>query len=195
MAWQPNIPSATDQLSQSQGDLQGNFQELDTYLTTNHVPFGDPDEGKHKWVTFPVQAASPPAGAFVAGEVGLYSFLNPTTANNELYINTQSGTQVPMTARGNQWTYLPSGLLCKWGQTTATGAGQVVSINTGGALGPNFTAVLTIQLTPVYVASNLNSDAYIELVTQTFSSFTVNAKKRLSNASATVTFNWFIIGT
>jgi hypothetical protein len=73
MAYQANIPQPGDLLSQSQSDLLNNFMALQTLIDINHVDFASGDQGKHKWVTFPVQGAIPPAGSgFLAGELGLY---------------------------------------------------------------------------------------------------------------------------
>src|SRR5438445_164595 len=54
MAYQSNIPQATDQLSVSQGDILNNFAALSTFLNINHVDFASGDQGKHKWVTLTV---------------------------------------------------------------------------------------------------------------------------------------------
>jgi hypothetical protein len=135
MAYQPNIPLATDQLSQSQSDLQGNFQAIKALVDVNHVDFTDGvDMGKHKWINFPVQTGLP-GSSFAAGEVGLYNQLptaNPLTTVNELWINKQTtggAVQIPLTASvlsynpspsslSSGWSYLPSGILLKWGQST-----------------------------------------------------------------------------
>jgi hypothetical protein len=116
--YNPNIPLASAQLSVSQGQLLLNFGALQQWLAVNHVDYATSGAGKHKWVSLPVQSPnSPPTGAFAANEVGLYSFQNPQTTKNELYINKEDGTQVPITAcnpASTGYTYLPGGILVKW---------------------------------------------------------------------------------
>ncbi len=96
MAYNANIPLATDQLSQSQIDINANFQALKTLIDVNHVDFASADQGKHAKVTFPAQS---PAPTFILGEIGLYSFLSPITGVNELYINNSiNATNTPFSA-------------------------------------------------------------------------------------------------
>lgn len=67
MAYKPNIPAATDKLSVSQSDLQGNFQAIDDGTASPGVGYGydhitlaaASDVGKHKKVTFVEQSAAP----------------------------------------------------------------------------------------------------------------------------------------
>ncbi len=157
MPYQQNIPASTDQLSVSQGDIQGNFQNVKSLIDANHVTFNALGAGKHFKVSLPAQS---PAPTFDAGEVGLYSFLNPTTAKNELYINkTNQATvkQIPATASvlsitaapgsGTAgWTYLPSGILLRWG-TISGQTGYAVQTVTGSGF-PGFTQILNVQVTP-----------------------------------------------
>ena len=77
MAYTSNVPLSTDRFKDSQPVLLNNFMEIASLVAVNHEAFNLPDQGKHKFVTMPVQAAAPPVGAFVAGETGFYNFLNP----------------------------------------------------------------------------------------------------------------------
>lgn len=161
------IPLGPDALSLSQGELLNNFGAIESLIDNDHADFalGLGVAGQHNRVSFQTQAASPPAGtvvspSFTAGQVGLYSFLNTTTNKNELYVNklNQATTvQIPLTASvlsgtsapGNNvfgWTYLPSGVLLKWGTMTAISGSANVTVN-GGGLGPNFAGVMQIQIT------------------------------------------------
>src|SRR5271156_6351075 len=136
MVYQNNIPQPTDLLSKSQGDLLNNFAALKTLIDVNHVDFNSADQGKHMWVTLPSQGATPPAGSgFAPTELGLYNAVYTTTTQQELFINkTNQATvvQVPLSAstlstnsapaQGTQgWSYLPSGIIIKWGNTMGTG--------------------------------------------------------------------------
>lgn len=68
MAFQKNIPAATDKLKNSQGDLQGNFQALNDLIAVDHdiSTFTSPAsgvEGKHKAIRFVQQAGDPTVAA------------------------------------------------------------------------------------------------------------------------------------
>lgn len=170
-AYQSNIPQANQLLSVSQLDLLNNFGAIESLIDIDHADFQHVNAGKHNRVSLPVQATSPLIGAlaFAAGEVGLYSFLNPTTAKNELYINKTNNSgivQIPATASilgtatpawpaavasGVQgWTMLPSGIKLVWGDQVGGGA----AVATVTLVAPyNFaTTILSVQ-----VSSAVNS--------------------------------------
>jgi hypothetical protein len=54
MVYQPNIPLSTDKQRISQGDINTNFNDLDTIFDVDHVKFSDAtgDAGKHEATTF-----------------------------------------------------------------------------------------------------------------------------------------------
>ena len=123
MAYQPNIPLATDRLKDSQADIQGNFQELNAYLNVNHTAIdGTADQGKHKFVTMPIQGAAP---GTLANELAMYSRLSAFTGQNEVFIQRSSnGPEMQVTGAtvsgtllaGNSQGYLPlgNGYMIKW---------------------------------------------------------------------------------
>ncbi len=166
MAYNKNIPQATDVKNQSQSDILGNFQAIYDLINVNHAIFGSVNEGKHTVVSMPVQS---PAPTFSSGDNGLYSFLNATTNKNELYVHKQtaSGTsEIPFTASilsntaigsitAGGWSYLPTGLLIKWG-TTAAGSATVSVDVPSTAGGPNFAKVFKVFLTPSDLGSGVN---------------------------------------
>ena len=82
MAYNQNIPQATDQLSQSQSDILNNFIALQTLIDVNHVDFASADQGKHKMLELVNQAVVP---TFLATEVGFYNALFTFTGINELW--------------------------------------------------------------------------------------------------------------
>lgn len=147
MAYNPNIPQPTDLLSQSQNDILDNFQALQTFLDVNHVDFASGDQGKHKWASFPVQGASP---ATLATEVAVFSRVSALTTNNELCLRLQAnGAVVEMTSafkNANGWSFLPSGILLKWGGAAAGGAGNFTLTYPVGATIPVFNQVFIVLL-------------------------------------------------
>lgn len=209
MAYNANIPMATDQLSQSQLDIQQNFQALKALIDVNHVDFAAGDEGKHKWITLPSQGAIPPAGSgFLAGELALYNATSPVTSQPELYINkTNQATvvQVPSTASilstnsapgpaTAGWTYIPSGLLLKWGTVTLGGVGaQIINFPVSGTI-PVFTQVIQGQLTIYTGGVAADPNTAVSLVTFTNTTFTVWGSQRTATVPAIARFNYLMIG-
>jgi hypothetical protein len=205
MPYDPNSPAANQLLSVSQPIIQGNFAIIDTSFQVNHVAFnGGTDNGKHKYVELPVQLASPPI-VFPAGEIAAYSFLNAITAVNELYVNkTNQATvvQIPATAsilstssnpglNVTGWTYLPSGILLKWGQGTANG--NTAFVFPVAANIPVFTNVMSMQLCTAY--SNVtDGDGFARLSTFTNLGFTAFGSARTTTTTKNVSFQWLAIG-
>lgn len=60
MAYNQNLPQATDAISDSQSGILGNFQAIKTLVDVNHVTFDDPsgNQGMHKFLQMPDLAAN-----------------------------------------------------------------------------------------------------------------------------------------
>ena len=169
MAYQPNIPLATDRLKDSQADIQGNFQELNTYLNVNHTAIdGTANQGKHKFVTMPIQGAAP---GTLANELAMYSKLSAFTGENEVFIQrSSSGTEMQVTGAtvtgslltGNSEGYLPlgNGYMIKWFMPTPlniTVSGQ--SSATRNFNYPSPANIPPFTITPFYVNATLVNDS------------------------------------
>src|SRR5690554_1420683 len=122
MAYQNNIPQPSNQLSVSQNDILQNFASIYTLVGVNHVQFDATGQGKHKWVDFPVQASNP---SIVNTDVQLFSKTSTITNAAELFIQKIDSGAVTRTYEMSAgslitdgWSYLPSGLLLKWGTIT-----------------------------------------------------------------------------
>ncbi len=194
MAYNQDIPQATDQISVSQGDLLANFQSLFSWVQANHVTFDITDAGKHKWVTFPRQGVVP-APPFTATEVELYNFLFPTTGVSELYVQKGTAAGIPFTAAQSSgtsgWTYLPSGMKMVWGQDTIPG-GSPTKVTTFASVAgfPGFTtASLSIQITRIHNATSTN---FIQL--DSFNSAQFTARRSTSTTGLADTYAWFAVG-
>lgn len=128
MAYNNAITAANDLLSQSQDDILQNFQAIQTLIEVNHETFGAADEGKHKFVTFPIQVADP---ATALDEVALYSkdnaagdpalFFKPENqgVGATEYDFTTSTAHPSVTGECG----FPCGIVMKWGIGVATGGG------------------------------------------------------------------------
>jgi hypothetical protein len=211
MSYNANIPQPNDRIKDSQSQILNNFQAIDTYVGVNHVPFGTADSGKHNYVELPVQASNPPI-VFPVGEIALYSFLNATTSQNELYINKQNElttVQVPATASilstdsapvlgANGWSYLPSGILIKWGLGQATNpvtAQSFPTLSGGGSPIPAFTQIFSMVCTinTNNVGTDINAVIYLKTFTTTTYTVTGWQRTTIGNPLA-VTFFYIAIG-
>lgn len=97
MAYLPNIPAATDVISQSQSQIQGNFQAL--------APFGA------GYVQLSQQATNP---AVAGTNIALFQ-----ASTGGVSLKNAAGTVVDFTTKAtgsNGWTRLPSGILIQWAQ-------------------------------------------------------------------------------
>ena len=192
MAYNPNIPGANDLPSVSQGQIQTNFADIQTLIDVNHVNFASSDRGKHKFITLPVQGSTP---AFSVGEIGLYNKAAFTTLN-ELFIVNSAGTATPMTASlkaGAGWSYLPSGILIKWGNGVANGL-TTVTFNTGATI-PAFTQIFSIQVCTAYTnASDGNGFVRLNNFLAPWTQFTVYGSARTTVTNQAVGFEYLAIG-
>jgi len=198
------IPMAGDVISQSQGDLLNNMEAINTLVMVNHAPFNTANQGKHIYVEMPVQVASPPI-VFDAGEVALYSFLNPITSQNEMYVNKTNevtATQIPATAsilstdsaplnNTSGWSYLPSGILMKWGNANANGA-TFVAFPVAADI-PVFAQVMSVQVTNYNTGAG-DTNTYVSLSTFTNLGMNVYGSSRSAVGAAATSFQYLAIG-
>lgn len=179
MAYNPNIPQANDQLSQSQIDLLANFQAIQTAFQLNHGAFNGATQGKHVVVNF-VSQTFPVAGPS-GTDVNVFNAVSPDSGVNELWIQKAPlATQIPITETNNLsnngYSYLSSGILIKWGFTSGNG---VVSLG----FGASYSTVFGVLLQP----SNISQSVYY--TTLSIASFTLQG-----STSGQPVF-WVAIGT
>lgn len=193
MPYNANIPQPGDIPAQSQSQLLANFQEISTLIGVNHVNFGAAGEGKHNFVTMPVQGAAP---VTLAGELALFSQTSAISGLPAMaWVQQSAGAVVEFTTAGNLilgWYRTASNILVKWGQATGTGAFtfNYPIVDGGGQTIPAFvTNIANVQLTPVG-----NTDIFAAFVSSTLVHMTVNCTARTSTAVTAVTFNWLAIG-
>ena len=143
MAYNPNIPQPTDQLSQSQSDILGNFTALSPFLN------GVTDFA----VVFSPLGSAPTTSS---SQVALFSQLDGS-GNQQLYYEpVSSGTPINLTGSAqstNGWAYLPSGILIKWG-TGATNQNTLATqaFPTGSSI-PVFNNVFMVTASQTFAAS------------------------------------------
>jgi hypothetical protein len=173
MPYNPNIPQPNDIISQSQPQLLGNFQEINTLIAVNHATFGTPNEGKHNIVTLPENAAPTPT---LIDEASIYSQLSALTNQTELaWQRENNGPVIEWTSflgAGTGWTRFPSGILIKWGGASLTGFNQPI-VYPVVANTPVFTAAYVTFVTP-RVGSASTDLCTTVLGSQTVLGFSVN---------------------
>jgi hypothetical protein len=199
-AYNSNIPQATDQISVSQGQLLLNFQSIQALIDINHVDFAAANAGKHFFIEFPGQASSP---TITAAEVGLFCVAtSPYTAQPELAFLKQAGATVPaplttayeFTSAGYAspgWTRLPSGILLKWGGTSADGA-TTITFPAAGTI-PAFQAIYSMQIT-TFSGLSTDVDEFARLISFNTTSFIVYGSARTTISDATAGFQYLAIG-
>jgi hypothetical protein len=187
-----DTPLAAQAKNASQPLIRQNFQILQAYLQVNHETLsGVAGQGKHIKTELLNSAAHP---LVAATDVTLYNFLNATTGLQELYVKrTGAGgiPGVPMTASLNAvngWTYLPSGLLMKWGTSAANGNTNVAYA------GPAFTTVLTAQVSPLFAAAG-DADCAVRIISYANpAQLNVYLSHRFNAGSANASFTYLAIG-
>jgi hypothetical protein len=190
MAYTSNIPQATDRPNNSQSQILANFTAINTVNSVNHVVFNDADQGKHKFVTMPEQAADPTTAV---NEVAIFSQESALTSVAELAIRKENnGDVVEFTSAGKAdpgWAILPSGILIKWGSGTASGVAQDVNYNSAVPFG----AVYSVTVTPRH--SGGTNDRHIVVYSSSLAKFQVTCTL-LTNLStaATTAFYYFAVG-
>lgn len=186
MAYQSTKPLATDDISVSQGDLQNNFLAVDGAWSVNHVALNLPDEGKHKYITFPNQTWS--AGVFppatVATEVGLYAesgnlYFRP--AGQALGVHTND---VKLFGEGSLlasgWCRLPIGLQMAWGEINITSGTVYTFAHTFTA--PNLPFSITI--TPISSGTTKTMCSAYDVTPTGFKATSYNANANFTNVNA-----------
>lgn len=144
MPYQADIPQPTDQLSVSQDNLLQNFQSIYAAWNTNHVTFDDADQGKHKYVNFPVQGGAPA----LAADAGLYALAAGLFVHAPGSVTDYNITLRNFTAGASGYCYLPCGLLVKFGRATAAAGAVTVAFP-----GPAYTQIPFIFLTGMQSAA------------------------------------------
>lgn len=196
MAYQANIPTASQRLADSQADLLGNFQAIKQLIDVNHDTFGSPTEGKHKFVSFPDQVASP---TVAADEVALFGRLSTLTNTSELCIRKESnGAVYEFTSAGattNGWTRLPSGILLKWGGQAGVNGLTTITFPAGATI-PAFTSNFMVSVTTSYNSPTNDGppNGFIRLVDWSTASFRIFASNRSSTGAQTLGLTYFAIG-
>ena len=138
------VPNAGQSLAVTRDPIRNNFGTINAAFLVDHVEYNLADQGKHKQVTFP---NNPAPAAPIANEIKLYNATNGGIPQLFVQRVAAPAINIPFTqanAAGQGYTYLPSGMLLKWGSVLQPLAGNNAPIVFPG---PAFTAVYNGQLT------------------------------------------------
>lgn len=149
------IPTAGQTLNQTRDPIRNNFTSLQNVFGVDHATYGSVNEGKHNQITFPAHVG---AIGSTAGELYLFNQTAAPTNVPDIWLKRGAGTAFPMTGSGNAvngWTYLPSGILLKWGSLLV---GDNTNFNIDANQGPSYAitvgSVFSVQLTGQSVGTN-----------------------------------------
>lgn len=185
MAYNPAIPQANDRIRDSQPQILENFTVINRAWEINHVSFDDADEGKHAWVTFPIQAADP---ATLVNEVAVYSKNSALSGNPELFLRRENnGTFYEFTTAlqaAEGWTRLASGILLKWGTIVGGTFNGLSAYNYPvDPTIPVFATAYTV-LASTYYTTTTDQNAVVRLVDFNTTRFRVYASQRTAVADS-----------
>lgn len=202
MAYIRNIPAATDLISNSQPQIQGNFNIIDsgttgtgTGFSRNHITLTDATNGGlHNRVDYYQAVADPAISGFVGSLYVKSVAQGGLSAAPLLVYNTGTPYVIggALSATQNGFCYLPGGILLKWGVFTSS-AGIANFTYPVGASIPVFSNVFNVQLTPTGASGSPDYFAYINGTPGT-TSFSYDSTKRTSNSATVGTYFYLIIG-
>lgn len=171
MSYNPNIPAASNLISQSQSEIQTNFAQANAIFDIDHVTFNDAtsaDRGKHRKVTC-IEVSDP---VTAANEVDLYA--KAVSGVTRLFFRQEnggsiipiSGTDPYRTVGANQSeysTYLPgaasstAAFIMKTGTVNKTGVGGTWNLGTVTFLTQFPSECLSVILTPIRGSSSIHA--------------------------------------
>ena len=194
MAYTINMPGANDRINATQPLIRDNFNEINADFQRNHVGLLTPiaaNRGKHSVVTFPLTGAGL---ALANNEMKIYNAAS-INGNPDLFVQRNiagvDGVAYPFTASShanNGWTYLPSGLLLKWGTFLNDGLPQNFPVN---ATIPAFAHIYSAQVTTISGGANTYSAQIFAINILSIQIRTVNIATHLG---ANCYIYYFVIG-
>lgn len=184
MAWQPNIPASTDQLSQSQMDIQGNFQALDPIFN-----------GINNFILFPIQGSNP---GTTSSQVALFSKDDASSNLQLFYQGPSSASPVNLTGSGqatNGWARLPSNILIKWG-TTNVPVNTLTTVTFPAGSIPAFASIFYASACQTFAASPTTSTLNTSVSAGNFTTTTFQVWPNATTAplSGTISITYLAIG-
>jgi len=149
MAYNENIPQSSDNPSQSQSQILGNFQEISTAFNLNHGNFNAADQGKHVFMQMPEQTTPPTTalneGALYTKDTGVAPQLfwrNEANGTEQQFTNTVPG----VSGSNRNWDFA-DGQQIRMGTASHGGTSTFVIFST-----PFANEAFVVILTPIGAA-------------------------------------------
>lgn len=194
MSYQPNIPQATDLISVSQNDILNNFKAIGTAFDVNHVDFNATGAGKHFKVEMPNQTVDPtPPG----GQSTIYS------KSGDIWAIRGAGTPYQLTNAVNATpaifgnagsTFLPGGLILKWGNRTGVTDQSAIIFSVDSSAFINNCFQVWVSLYNVGNATVANTFVSVVPASVTTTQFIVTCSQRTAQVATPCSFAYLAIG-
>lgn len=190
-----DTPLATDAKNTTQPLIRNNFLGITGAFSIDHVAINAAsDWGKHNFVTLPEQAASPTT---LVNEGAIFSRQGALSSVTELCFRRESNGSVieftGTTAAEPGWTRLPSGILIKWGTSTANG--YTLTTFPVAATVPAFTSIFTVLVTTYgNAAGNTDTDTFARIDSYTITNFYAYGSARTTTGAKACNFSYLAIG-
>jgi hypothetical protein len=184
MAFNPNIPQATDPIDVSQADILNNFIALDPIFN-----------GINNFIVLPVQGSTPTTSA---SQVSLFS-ANDTFSNPQLFFGPPStATAINLTSSGqatNGWARLPSNILVKWG-TTNVPVNTLTTVSFPAGSIPAFTSIFYASACQTFAAGPTTSTLNTSVSAGNFTATTFQVWPNATTVplSGTISITYLAIG-
>lgn len=164
-----SLPNTGQSLGQTRAAIKNNFDLIKTTVDQNHVDFDLSGAGKHNVIQMPVTGSIPvnpiPPGGLVAGDANVYSktanaasqiFFSPDASGNEYQLTRAIAANfATFGIANNGWTFLPGGLIMKYGTFLLVPS----SFTTFTPPGPAFTNIPTSIVLTVNSSSSTDNAA------------------------------------
>lgn len=190
-----DTPQAAQARDVTQPLIRNNFLGIAGAFEVDHIAIdAASDWGKHNFVTLPEQAASPTT---LVNEGAVFSRQGALSSVTELCFRRESNGSVIEFTGGTLaepgWTRLPSGLLVKWGNTTANGY-TLITYPVAATI-PAFTSIFTV-LVSTYgnAAGNTDTDTFVRTDSFTTTTFYAYGSSRSTTGSKACNFSYLAIG-
>lgn len=201
MTFTSNIPQSGETLGSTRARVNTNFQQLAVVEAINHVAFNDADQGKHKFLQMPEQAAAPTTAA---NEGGFYT--KDSGGTNLFYRSESLGSEYKITAvddafiarfgtntlydpvpqnQNGGWTFLPGGLLLMYGTALMASGSGIVRFPKSFSAAP-----YSIQLTMQKPGDSID----VFMIRDAISAPTATEMRVRNTDSNTRLLNWMAIG-
>lgn len=190
-----DTPLSGESKSYTRPLIRQNFSSIETAWNTDHIAIdAATDYGKHKCITLPERTAALSTGAdegIIYAREGAYS-----TATELCFRRESDGSIIEFTGgtlNEPGWTRLPSGLLIKWGISSANGYASI-SFPVAATI-PAFTSIFTVSAM-IYgnAAGNTDTDTAIRVDSFTTTGFYAYGSARSTTGSKLTNFSYIAIG-